>query len=139
FMAFPIMRIAFGPQWDAAVPLLRWLALAAMVGTLIFQCWHYFTAIGHVGIATRNEVWLQSIRVVIVILAAFHGLKAVAAAQVLVYGLAVVIFYRSMLTVGGLSIKRVLLALRPSAVVALTSAVGPASVYYFFTPRVDFL
>lgn len=136
-MAFPIIRIAFGSQWDAAVPLLRWLAVAAMVGTLMFQCSHYFTAIGRVGISTRNQVWLQSIRVVIVVFAAFQGLQAVAAAQVLVYALGVVIFYKSMLAVGGLSIMRILRAVRSSAVVTLTSAIGPVLVYYFLMPRMS--
>jgi O-antigen/teichoic acid export membrane protein len=55
-MAYPMIRIMFGDQWDAAVPLMRWLCLAAIVGTLIYQCNQFFVAVGRIGAATLVEI-----------------------------------------------------------------------------------
>jgi len=136
-MAFPIMRIMFGSQWDAAVPLLQWLAAAAMVGTLIFQCNYFFTAIGRVGVATRNEVVFQSVRVGIVLVAAYQSIEMVAAAQVLVYVIAVGIYYRDLSRIAQISMSRLAQALVPSVLVTVAAGIGPGSVFILDRPSAD--
>lgn len=136
-MAFPIMRIMFGSQWDAAIPLMQWLAAAAMVGTLIFQCNYFFTAIGRVGVATRNEVVFQSVRVGIVLVAAYQSIELVAAAQVPVYVIAVGIYYRDLNRIAGISIRRLSQALMPSVLVTVASGLGPMLVYILDRPNAD--
>ena len=127
-MAFPIMRIAFGNQWDAAVPLMRWLCGAAIVGTLTFQCNSFFTAIGRYRDVTRVELQYQPTRVALTILAAFYSLEAVAAAQVLVYMVAAVLYYREVVQYKSTSLRNIVVALLPSGLVTLSSCAVPAAV-----------
>lgn len=128
-MAFPIMRIAFGDQWDTAIPLMRWLCVAAMFGTLTFQCNGFFTAIGRYRDVTRLELQFQSSRIVITVLAAFHSLEAVAAIQILVYVIAALLYYRKVVEYETVRLRDVVVALVPSAVVTLSSSVVPLAVF----------
>lgn len=127
-MAFPMIRIMFGSQWDTAIPLMRWLCVAAIVGTLIYQCNHFFVAVGRVGAATAAELQYQAIRVAITIAAAFWSVEAVAAAQVLVYVIATVLYYRKMADFAELAIDRCVRTLLPSAIVTLAACIAPALV-----------
>lgn len=131
-MAFPIMRIAFGNQWDAAVPLMRWLCGAAIVGTLTFQCNSFFTAIGRYRDVTRVELQYQLTRIAITIFAAFYSLQAVAAAQVLVYIIAAVLYYRKIVQYESARLYNIVVALLPSGLVTLSSCVVPAAVLYLW-------
>ena len=127
-LAHPIINIMFGDQWDAAVPLTRWLCGAAMVGTLIYQCNGFLVALGRVRTVTRVEVQYQLARVGITVAAAFYGLEAVAAVQVLVYAFAVVLYYGQMRVYEVLAMRTVIRALAPSAVVTLATCVVPVAV-----------
>ncbi|CAM5367088.1 lipopolysaccharide biosynthesis protein [Rhodanobacter lindaniclasticus] len=93
-LAFPIIRVLFGSQWDAAVPLMRWLCAAAVVGTLTYQCNQFLVALGHVGTVTRIELQYQLFRVGVTIMAAYYSVAAVAAVQVLVYVVATALYYQ---------------------------------------------
>lgn len=128
-MALPMIRIMFGNQWDAAVPLMRWLCCAAIVGALIYQCNQLFVAIGRVGTASVIEVQFQLVRVGVVIVAAFISVEAVAASQVFVYAIATVLYYRKVSDFDALRIGRCARALVPSVVVTVTSGIVPAIVY----------
>lgn len=129
-MAFPMIRIAFGNQWDAAVPLMRWLCGAAIVGTLTFQCNAFFTAVGRYREVTRVEFQCQVIRIGITIFAAFYSLEAVAAAQVLVYLVAAVLYYRKVVQYEATQLRNLVAALLPSVVATLGSCVAPAVILY---------
>ena len=131
-MAFPIIRIAFGSQWDAAVPLMRWLCCAAIVWTLTFQCNALFTAVGRYRDVTRVELQYQLTRIGITVLAAFFSLEAVAAAQVLVYVIAAVLYYRKVVQYEPTRLRNVAAALLPSALVTLSSCAVPAAVLYLW-------
>ena len=130
-MAFPMIRIMFGNQWDAAIPLMRWLCVAAIVGTLIYQCNHFFVAIGRVGSATVVELQYQAIRVAITIAAALWSVEAVAAAQVLAYVIATVLYYRKIADFDELAINRCAKVLLPSAIVTLATCLVPALVVFW--------
>jgi len=127
-LAFPIIRILFGNQWDAAAPLMSWLCGAAIVGTLTYQCNAFLVALGHVGAVTRIEVQYQLARVGITIAAAFFSLLAVAAVQVLVYVIATALYYRELQRFDALEMRKCAKALRPSALATLATCVVPAIV-----------
>lgn len=130
-LAYPIIRILFGNQWDAAVPLMRWLCGAALIGTLMYQCNRFMVAIGRVGTSTRVEVAYQLARIGITIIAAFYSLEAVAAAQVLVYVLATVLYYRQLRVYDALAIRKCARALLPSVVITLATCVVPAAIVFW--------
>lgn len=127
-LAFPIIRVVFGDQWDAAVPLMRWLCAASIVGALTYQCNQFLVALGHVDTVTRIEVEYQVIRIAITIAAAFYSLMAVAAVQILVYAIATVIYYRELQRYPGLSPLRCARALLPSVWITLATCIVPAVV-----------
>lgn len=130
-MAFPLIRIMFGDQWDAAVPLMRWLCLAAIVGTLIYQCNQFFVAVGRVGEATIVEIQYQIARLLIAIIAALWGVAVVAASQIPVYIIATALYYRKIHDFDALKMRNCARALTPSAVVAFGSNIVPALVLFW--------
>jgi O-antigen/teichoic acid export membrane protein len=127
-MAHPLIRIAFGNQWDPAVPVMRWLCVAAMASTLIKQCNQVLTAMGRYREVTRVEIQYQVFRIGLVIVAALHSLEAVAASQVLVYAVAAVLYYRKFLQYDALKPRALMSALAPSAVLTIASSVAPVAV-----------
>ncbi|RCS30314.1 lipopolysaccharide biosynthesis protein [Rhodanobacter denitrificans] len=127
-LAFPLIRVLFGSQWDAAVPLMRWLCAAAIVGTLTYQCNQFLVALGHVGAVTLIEVKYQLVRIGVTIVAAFYSVAAVAAVQVLVYVVATVLYYRRLRSYEPLSMGKCARALIPSMAVTMTTCIGPAVV-----------
>lgn len=127
-MAFPMIRIMFGDQWDAAVPLMRWLCAAAIVGTLIYLCNSFFVAIGRVNAATIVEIQYQFASLALAIVAAFFSVEAVAASQILVYVIAAALYYRKMHDFDELALGKCVRALMPSVVITLTSSIVPAIV-----------
>lgn len=129
-LAFPLMRILFGNQWDAAVPLMRWLCGAAIVGTLTYQCNPFLVALGKISAATRVEVTSQLIRIGITIAAAFYSVVAVAAVQVLVYGAAAVLYFHCLHRHGLVSIGASARALVPSGLVTLATCAIPAVIAF---------
>lgn len=130
-LASPLIRILFGEQWEAAVPLMRWLCGAAMVGVLTYQCNSFLVALGHVRTVTRIEVQYQVIRVAITIGAALYSLVAVAAVQVVVYVVAAALYYRELQRFDALAIGKCTKALRTSALVAVATSVVPATVTFW--------
>jgi O-antigen/teichoic acid export membrane protein len=127
-MAPQMIRIMFGNQWDAAIPLMRWLCMAAMIGTLTYQCNSFFVAVGKVGAATTIEVQYQLARVAIAVAAAFYNVEAVAASQMLVYVVAAVLYYRKMKVFPQLAIRNCAHALFPSIVVTVTTSAVPVTI-----------
>jgi len=125
-LAYPVINILFGDQWNAAVPLMRWLCVAALVGTLTYQCNRFLVALGRVTTVTRVEVRYQLARIGITIVAAFYGVAAVAASQILVYVIATVLYYRQMRIYDALKVRKCARALVPSVVVTLATCVVPA-------------
>lgn len=126
-MALPIVRILFGSQWGASVPLMRWLCAAAIFGTLIFQCNQFLTAVGRVRMVTVIETQYQLARLGIAIAAAFYSLEAVAASQILVYVIAIVLYYRKLAGYESLRVGKVVKALLPSATITGSSCLVPAA------------
>jgi O-antigen/teichoic acid export membrane protein len=131
-MAPSIIFFAFGHQWAASVPIMRWLCVAAMFGSLIFQCGNFLTAIGRVGSVAAIQVRYQLARLALTITAAFYSLEAVAAAQILVYIIATVLYYRDFYRYPALRPSKVFKALLPSFAITAASCVVPATMSIFW-------
>lgn len=127
-LAFPIIRVLFGSQWGAAVPLMRWLCGAAIVGTLTYQCNQFLVALGRVRTVTRIEVQYQLARIGITIGAAFYSVAAVAAVQILVYVIATTLYYRKLRGYDALALGKCARALVPSLSVTVATCLVPAVV-----------
>lgn len=135
-MASPIIRILFGPQWDASAPLMRWLCVAGFLGTLTYQCDLFFTAIGRVGAVTRIEIIYQTARIGLIVAAAFYSLQMVAASQVLIYAFSAILYYANLAKYEALKVRALIVDLMPSGVTALTSCIGPAVISIFWPAAV---
>lgn len=133
-MAFPIMRIMFGPQWDAAVPVLQLLAIAAFVGVPNFAFGQFFLVIGRVGLVTIATTVVQIVRVAALVVAAFYGLYAVAGSQILVSVFAVLLHCGLLLRYSAVSWPAIWKALRPSLIVTSSAMLGPVLVYALMPP-----
>lgn len=131
-MAFPVIRIAFGSQWDESVPLMRWLCGAAILGTLVYQCDNLLTAVGRYREVTWIETQYQLVRIALAVIASFYSLEAIAASQILVYVVAVVLYYRKLVCYGALRLKVLAMALLPSLGLTIATSIIPAAVLVFW-------
>ncbi|MBW2661986.1 MAG: oligosaccharide flippase family protein [Deltaproteobacteria bacterium] len=82
-MAYPAIRILYGSQWDAAVPIAQILFLAAAVDFLSSLNVPLFVGTGKINPYLKQNIIIQPFRVVAVIGASPFGLKAIACAIVL--------------------------------------------------------
>jgi O-antigen/teichoic acid export membrane protein len=131
-MAYPVIRLAFGSQWEPAAPLMRWLCGAAIVGTLIYQVNGLLTAVGRYREVTTIEVQYQLVRVALAVVAALYSLEAVAASQIMVYVVAVTLYYRKLHRYSALRLRVLVPALLPSALLTLATSIPPAAVLIFW-------
>jgi len=81
-MAYPIIRILFGPQWDAAVPVAQVLCFAAAIGMPWEFANQVLIAIGHV----RRELYAQMVaappQILALVILSAYGVEAAAMAVV---------------------------------------------------------
>lgn len=126
-MAPSLITAFFGDQWGASVPLMRWLCVASIFGTLIYQCNNFLTAIGRVGTVAIIEVQYQLARLGLAIAAAFYSLEAVAASQVLVYMIAIILYYRKFAIYPALRTRPLVVALLPSVAITVTTCIVPTA------------
>lgn len=130
-MAFPVIRMVFGAQWDGAVPILRICCVAAFIGTLVFQCNDFLVANGRVGLATRLESIFQIVWIAMLVPAAMYNLEAVAGTQIVFYLLSVGGYYFALFKWSKLSFRAVVVACEASFLAACASAIVPVCVYLF--------
>lgn len=90
-----ILRLMFGPQWDAAAPLVPVFALAGALAASFSLITSLMLAVGRVDLVMRTEIVLQSFRMAITIGAVlvFETLMSAALAYLLAFGVALPIFF----------------------------------------------
>lgn len=79
-MAFEIIHLLFGPQWDAAAPIATVLALSIMPTYLYVLGPNLLAATGHVRRRLMISFFYCPVHLGAVFFASFHGLEAIAAA-----------------------------------------------------------
>jgi len=130
-MAFPIVRIMYGEQWDAAIPIVQILAVYAMLDVLVVMLDHVLVSTGQVGRFARFEIITNAILVALVILAAPYGLEWVAAAMIgKAMFTSVVVLYVVKYWLK-LSLWRYILNYFRSAAVTVLSIIVPVLVYCY--------
>ncbi|THF63646.1 lipopolysaccharide biosynthesis protein [Pseudothauera nasutitermitis] len=65
--ALELLRLLFGPQWDAAAPLVPWFCLAGAAGATCSLVIPLLTARGRIDLATRIDLVIQPIRAVVLV------------------------------------------------------------------------
>lgn len=136
-MAFPIIRVMFGAQWDMAVPILRLLAIAACFGMLLPQFGQFFTAIGKVKVSTGFATIIQVVRIAVLIPATFYGLEAAAASQILVAIFGVTVKYAAFGRYTSITGRDILHALLRSLGVTVATMALPLALYASMPPSAD--
>lgn len=81
-MAAPIVRLLYGDQWDATVPLIRIMCCSSALYSMSSMARYLFLATGHVKTQARIDTLAVPPRVAALLLAAPHGLTALAWAVV---------------------------------------------------------
>jgi O-antigen/teichoic acid export membrane protein len=128
-MAFPIIHVMFGDQWYRAVPILRLLALAMFFNNLTPQFAKFFTATGRIGVVTGMTVFVQVLRVGLLIPAAFYSLEAAAASQIVVAIVSTSIQCGLLRTYTAITMRDLWRALWPSLGLAAATALVPAAIF----------
>lgn len=81
-MAYPIVRILYGPQWDASVPLVRILAVSAWLSSPFMLVGQLLVAMGEVKKQFQMQLLLMVITVVFLLATSAFGLLAISVAMV---------------------------------------------------------
>lgn len=123
--AYPIMRILYGDQWDAAVPIAKILCIWGAIQLLYNFGNEVLTAAGLVRLVTLKEAIMLALRLTALLIVVPHGFQAVAGVLAALAGVEFVIV--SVILSRQLSIRlhELLLTLKSSAGVAICSAVPP--------------
>lgn len=129
-MAFPMVRVLYGNQWDTVVPLARLLCIYAAIDVVFAFAGQALVAVGAVNRLVRLRILLFLVTVVVVIATVSHGLRYVALAMAFPAAVGLSYSYRLLRMTVGLNIGDYLGALWPSLLVTAASSVFP--VFYFF-------
>lgn len=130
FMAYPIIRILFGDQWDAAVPLAQILCVAGIFRPLWYFVSSVLIALGEMKINLKIAAICNPLYIILFLLGALHSLEAAAFAPVVFCFLYFAVSYVYLRDLIGLSLREVLGSVSKSFAVALLSAVVPNAVFF---------
>lgn len=124
-LALPSVRVLYGTQWDASVPVVQVLCIAGALVNLTAFAGDVMIAHGKVGQAAASQLLTQPVRLGAILLAGPFGIIPVAIALVLVECYTVAITSRRLHAATGIGLGGVLRATTKSTIVTLFSAVGP--------------
>lgn len=128
-MAQPIVRVMFGDQWDAAVPLAQWMCLNAIVMGLCPVVPQTFMGIGQINEYFKIEIIFQPFKIVVLLVAAFFGLKIVTIVYVMTSVVYFIFTFFRLKPVVGITSSDLFHAARPSLFVTACSVLGPVIVF----------
>ena len=133
-MAFPIIRVLFGNQWDEAVPPARLLAFAAMATSLLALHPAIYQASGALRQRMVVQVIVTPVQVALLFAAAPFGLVAVAAASVLNALMELIISQIAVNRIAGMTMPEIGGAVAGSAFVMAVSAALPVLTLFIMPP-----
>ncbi|MBL8471206.1 MAG: lipopolysaccharide biosynthesis protein [Rhodocyclaceae bacterium] len=123
-LALPAIRVLFGPQWDAAAPLLRILCFALAIDLVMLTATEVLLALSRVKLSSLLQACLQVLKVLVMLAFAPFGLVAFCYGVVLASALNVLValyFLRKALPLRAIDLLRACL---PAAGLALAAALG---------------
>jgi O-antigen/teichoic acid export membrane protein len=127
-MAFPAIRILYGPQWLASVPLAQLLCIAAAVDIAYFLAKEVLIAHGKVRMGNYLQTALQFARILGLLLAVPFGLIGACWGILASALLGSILSHRVLASGIGLTFKQVVHACTPSLVITAIST-APALLY----------
>lgn len=127
-MAPAIVRLLYGDQWDAAVPLIRIICISSALYSMFSMARYLFVAMGEVKAQAQLDALAVPVRIVAVLVAAPFGLAWVAWAVVLGAVFRSALTYRYLTRLTGMHLSGLLSAVRRSALVSVVSLSGPLAV-----------
>lgn len=129
--AHSVMRLMFGDQWDAAIPLVRILVFAGAIGAL-WNLWSSaLLAMGHVNKVMRSELMVQITRIILIFYAASISIEMTCYALIIVYGIQLLVSIRYLNQAIGLRLRVLLLNNLNSFAVTLICMVIPVLCYVY--------
>lgn len=136
-LAFPIIRVLYGDQWDQSVDLVRVLSVATALGVPAALCKTALLSTGAVSAIARASVQSALQTVLLVALGASHGLMMLAFAMVISASITSLIWLRTTLKHLAFPFGGLLHMLIKSAAVALMSAIGPSAALWIYGPATN--
>lgn len=133
-LAYPAVRLLYGPQWDASVDATRILALSTVAGSLVPICTAVLLGAGAVTKALRATLSSATLTVCMVALGAWHGIETLALGWVVAACLSSIIWLRAVHSTIGFRWWALYKTLGRSAAVAVAAGVGPALALSLFGP-----
>lgn len=129
-----ILRLLFGPQWDAAAKLVPIFCLAGAVSATYSLIIPWIMASGRIDLVTRAELTVQPIRILIIVAATviFKSILACAIAFLTVFVLAAPVFYAFKSRCGPTGYRRLAVAMSKSAGVTVVCLSIPAGSAIYF-------
>lgn len=127
-MAPAVLRTLYGPQWDAAVPLIRVMCISSAVYSMFSMARYLLVAMGHVQTQAKLDALAVPVRIAAVLMAAPLGLVWVAWAVVLGALFRSAITYAYLHQLAGIGWLDLFKAVRRSALVSLLCTGGPLAV-----------
>ena len=136
-MGYPIMRLMFGDQWDAAVPILQLMAINALVGVINMDSLQLLVAMGRAGLVTRIALFSQSLRIAILIVTAYYGLIAIAAGIIVTTTVVTFVNFVILCRTTPMTPRDCVQALVPSAIATVITMIPPGLIVLLDPPAPD--
>ena len=124
-MALPLVKLLYGSQWLACVPLIRIMCLSSAVYSMFSMARYLLVATGQMRAQVRLDAWAGALKVALLLLAAPFGLVAVAWAVVASSVLRSSLSYACLRRHSGLHWRILLRAVHKSLALCLLSSAPP--------------
>lgn len=134
-MALPLLNLLYGPQWNAAVPLIRIMCFSSASYSMFSMARYLFVATGHVKAQAKLDTIAVPVRVGAVLLAAPFGLVWVAWAVFAGALFRCWITYRYLVRLSGLELAQMLRAVGKSLLLCGLTAAPAALVLLLWPPQ----
>ena len=129
FLASPVVRTLYGPQWDASVPLVQVLCMAGAISSMYLFAGEVMLASGHVRRVTATQIASNAVRIIAVLLASAWGLMAIATVIIGAECAALALYSYFLRKTTGIGFVQVLRGTGKSAIVTLTSLLAPFTIF----------
>jgi PST family polysaccharide transporter len=130
-VADPLVRVAFGEQWLAAIPIVRILSLFVLVRSIGFNAGDVYKAVGRPDILVKLEVLNMVVLVLALWVGAYFGLIGVACGHLLASLVRMVADLLVASRFVKVSVKEILLQLKPSFLGGLVLVLLALPALYF--------
>lgn len=124
-MALPLVKLLYGQQWIACVPLIRIMCLSSAVYSMFSMARYLLVATGKMRVQVGIDAWSGVLKVALLLAAAPFGLVAVAWAVVLALLLRSALSYRSLRAACNLDWRLLLRTVSKSLLLCTCTAPAP--------------